>query len=511
MQREKWDAVVIGSGMGGVITGAILAKREGMKVLVLEKLPVTGGRVISFGKNFGSDYTADEVKDLLLRGVYSTVVKSYPDFTDIIEKKKILKDYIIDGGWHGMSAGDRCRYALIAKSLGKTLPVSWVVGFAYWEDGRWIQLNDLVKRWPLESQEERKRVAYERSLLSNEDASKLDHVDLQMYLESVTRDKNVQDYYSLLGRWQSGPNTAKRVSAGEWIKCNNATVGVGRHLIGGGGMGEVTGGFKLVTDVFESIITENGGEVRTNCKVEEILIKDWQATGVVVDGPGGRQQIDAKKIISNLPAYQTYTIIDKSYFPKELQRRISDMYPLGGVLGNISLKEPLEKDFPKAQFLINKLPGTENLGVVGGQPCFGWEQTSLVDPSRTPEGRCLIQFSVFLNSRRDPDEISNQPLVEACAEAGIQFLRNTYPKFDDILDWYFVTKQTMNYGVEPAPGIVTDRRLPVKHPTVQNLFFTGDTVTQSDFGSNGAAHGAALCACAVSGIDHLKILPPYWR
>lgn len=67
------------------------------------------------------------------------------------------------------------------------------------------------------------------------------------------------------------------------------------------------------------------------------------------------------------------------------------------------------------------------------------------------------------------------------------------------------------YGAVPAPGIGGDRRPPVQHPLVANLFFTGDTVTQTDVGTNGAAHGAILCANAVSGRDFLPLLPVYLK
>ena len=63
----------------------------------------------------------------------------------------------------------------------------------------------------------------------------------------------------------------------------------------------------------------------------------------------------------------------------------------------------------------------------------------------------------------------------------------------------------------PAPGIGGDRRPPVQHPLVANLFFTGDTVTQTDVGTNGAAHGAILCANAVTGRDFLPLPPDYLR
>jgi phytoene dehydrogenase-like protein len=45
--NKKWDAIVIGSGMGGLTAAALLAKK-GLRTLLLEKEKQVGGYVVSF-------------------------------------------------------------------------------------------------------------------------------------------------------------------------------------------------------------------------------------------------------------------------------------------------------------------------------------------------------------------------------------------------------------------------------------------------------------------------------
>ena len=45
---EQWDAIVIGSGIGGLAAAALLAKHGGKRVLVLERHYVAGGFTHSF-------------------------------------------------------------------------------------------------------------------------------------------------------------------------------------------------------------------------------------------------------------------------------------------------------------------------------------------------------------------------------------------------------------------------------------------------------------------------------
>lgn len=506
MKNQEYDAVIIGAGMGGLITGSILAKLDGMKVLILEKESKIGGRVISFGGPHG-EYSEEEYLRLLAGCAGIRVLESYPDLSTII-KNGLFKDHIIDGGWHGMSAGDRCRYAIVARALGKRLHVSPQIGFAYWQDGRWLEIQELFKGWSKESSKERGRIASERLNLSREEAAQYYHVNIQEYLESLTDDHKVIDYYTTLSKFQFGVNDVNRISAGEWILCNNMTSATGNHLTHGGGMGDVTSGFEMVADTFAEIIRESGGEVVTHAKVKEVIIKDHQARSVVVEQGGVAKKVEAKNVISNLPMNRVFSIVPKDTFPKELVKRIENIYSMSGVLGHMKFKEPLETDLPKAMFVLPRMLGFE---MRGGNVVWGYEQTSIIDPSRIINGKGVIVQTWFGTSSAAPDEIHDNALMKKGNEAQINFMRKAYPRFDELLEWYIIVGADAVYGINPEPGMVGDRRPGVKHDLIKNLFFTGDTVTQWDVGTSGAAHGAIICASAVSGKDHLKLLPEYMR
>src|SRR5438128_1268336 len=57
--RERWDAVVIGSGLGGLTAAACLAG-SGRRVLVLERHDVAGGNATVFRRHHeGDEYEFD--------------------------------------------------------------------------------------------------------------------------------------------------------------------------------------------------------------------------------------------------------------------------------------------------------------------------------------------------------------------------------------------------------------------------------------------------------------------
>ena len=50
MSIRKYDAVVIGSGMGGLTAASLLAKK-GLKIVLIEKEKQVGGYVVSFKRD----------------------------------------------------------------------------------------------------------------------------------------------------------------------------------------------------------------------------------------------------------------------------------------------------------------------------------------------------------------------------------------------------------------------------------------------------------------------------
>src|ERR1700752_4605049 len=103
------DVIVVGGGIGGLVTGALLAKFDRRKVLVLEKEKSIGGRVMSFGGPHGA-FTADEYRAALRGAAGVRLVHCDPALDDIVNDHKIFDKFILDPGWHLVTGAHRNRY-----------------------------------------------------------------------------------------------------------------------------------------------------------------------------------------------------------------------------------------------------------------------------------------------------------------------------------------------------------------------------------------------------------------
>lgn len=505
------DVVIVGGGIGGLVTAALLAKLDRRRVLVLEKERLVGGRVMSFGGPWGT-YRADEYEAILRGAAGVRIVHTEPALDEIVNDHKIFEKFVLDPGWHLVTGAHRNRYSLLAEALGKKIKVIPQVGLFIDKDGEFVELARMTEDWPEESKREHRRVAKERMLISMEESSRYDHIDLVDYLESVSRDQRVRDYYSWLGRFLLALNDARDCSAGEFIRTNNMPIAAGLHLSRGGGSGEVEGGFRVIAETFAEIVRENGGEIRTDTPVEEVVVEGGTATGVRVRdrAGGGTTEIRAETVVVNVPMDAVGSILPMDTFPKELRDRIGRIHSATGVTGFIGVDRLLEPHAPAGVFVVDPLPGAPEIR--GGGAVIGYEQTTALDPARRldPSAEHYLQTWIVVGTD-GPDESHDDDLVARLVDAQLAWFRQRYPEFESAYKWSIFGVAERIYGISPEPGMVGDRRPPVQHPLIGNLFFTGDTVAQTDLGTNGAVHGAMLCANAVSGRDFLPLLPDYLR
>lgn len=508
---EQHDVIIVGGGVGGLVTGALLTKRAGREVLLLEKQRSVGGRVMSFGGPHGS-YSAAEYRNVLKHACGVRLVHCDPPLEQIVDEHKIFDRFILDPGWHLVTAAHRNRFSLLAEALGKEIAVKPQKGLFIAKKGTFVELSEMTKDWPEESRREHRRVAKERIRISMAESTKYDHIDLVSYLHSVTDDERVQHYYSWLGRYLLALNDPADCSAGEFIRTNNMPIAAGLHLSRGGGSGEVVGGFKRIADVFAEILLESGGEIRVNAGVEEVLVDGNRATGVRVRNPqtGEVQTLEADVVVINLPMDVIDRVLDLDTFPAELRGRIGRIHAATGITGFLGVSELPEPDAPAASFVVDSLPDAPQ--IKGGAAVVGFEQTTGLDPSRRlgDSGGHYLQTWIVV-SAGEPDEAHDDALIAQLIEAQLQWFRNRYPRFSETLQWALFGVAERIYGISPEPGLIGDRRPPVQHPLIANLYFTGDTVAQTDLGTNGATHGGILCANGVSGQDFLTLLPDYLR
>jgi phytoene dehydrogenase-like protein len=304
-ERESWDAIVIGSGLGGLCTGAYLCAAE-RRTLVLEAHYVAGGNSQVFRRRIGDrsyefdvgiHYIGECGRDGLITSIlhgaglaervvfrpldpdgYSTLV--FPDFT-----------FRVPVGW------DRYRQRLLetfpgeAAGLGQVVDVLRQVG----EEGRRLQ----------------------RGEFQMQDAASEAPRFLEWGLRPVTE---------LFSEYGLSPQ-ASAVLLGEQatyaVRPSRTPVvvqaGISHHFLRGAYYPE--GGGQVMAARLIEAIRAYGGEVRTRSPVARIRVENGRVAGVVLGKTG--QEIDAKVVVSNADLKRTILgLVGESHFAPETVKRV---------------------------------------------------------------------------------------------------------------------------------------------------------------------------------------------
>ncbi|MBL4649577.1 MAG: NAD(P)/FAD-dependent oxidoreductase [Aureispira sp.] len=295
--EDKYDAIVIGSGIGGLTTAALLSKAYGQKVLVLEQHWTLGGLTHEFNRktkdatyswDVGVHYIGFIKEGELMSDIYDYISNGnlewqkmkdpfdtfwYPDFrfgvsSDLEQYKKDLcalfpeeKKAILRYFKHVKAAAKWSAQWFLKETLPR--PLSWIMA--------------LLKK--------SKRAFFMQTT--------------QNYLDKNFKDSKLKALLtSQWGDYGTIPNESVF-----WGHC----VIVNHYSIGGF---YPKGGSKTIAQHIIPTIEASGGKCLSSCTVNEILIEDGQAIGctykVQQQGKWVEKTVHATNIISSIGAKNTF-------------------------------------------------------------------------------------------------------------------------------------------------------------------------------------------------------------
>lgn len=322
MQTKKVDCVVIGSGMGGITAGALLA-HHGHKVLVVEKRARMGGR---FSTQEIDGFKCPTGALIIQRG------------TELEETFKVTGAPfdIVDCTDISWKIGDEI-YPLLGRGVGKTLRAA--VTKLRWRHYRFgilslvrvvqamlgIGVRAVVNRFrgPDRKLERRSR----RGTLS-----------YRAWMEKVTDDPQIiQANHAIVSSLFSATNDFECPAADVFEFYASMANPAKMHKFGYAPRGNI----ELIRSLAR-VVTDRGGEVLTGVEVRRIQMESGRATGVLLGGREGEIDVDARVVISNAGPRQTVELAGEEHFPPDYIREIRErLRPIPIVMGLIESDVPL--------------------------------------------------------------------------------------------------------------------------------------------------------------------------
>lgn len=495
-EREQYDAIVIGSGIGGLVTATQLAAK-GANVLVLERYIIPGGSAGYFERQgyrfdvgasmifgFGSQGTTN----LLTRALEAveTSLETIPDPVQI--------DYHLPNDLEIRVHRD---YEQFIQELISQFPHE-AEGIRKFYDECWQVFNCLNSMELLSLEEPRylTRVFFQHPLAC---------LGLVKYLP-----QNVSD---IARRYISDPTLLKFID----IECycwsvvpaektpmiNAGMVFSDRHY---GGINYPKGGVGQIAQKLVEGLEKKGGKIQYKARVKEIILENNKAVGVrLADGTEYR----GKRIISNATRWDTFEkLLPKETLPKKEQK--------------------WQQCYQKSPSFLSLHLGVKASVLPEGTDCHhilleNWDKMeepegtiflsipTLLDPTLAPPGYHI--FHTFTPSWiEDWQGLSPQDYHEKKEQAAarlVQRLEKIFPDLEAALDYQevgtprthrrFLGRDDGTYGPIPQKKLMGLLAMPFNQTVISGLYCVGDSTFPGQ-GLNAVAFSGFACAHRV-GVD----------
>ncbi|MBW1733179.1 MAG: FAD-dependent oxidoreductase [Deltaproteobacteria bacterium] len=505
MRNERFDVIVIGAGVGGPTAGAILAKKEGMKVLVLEKASRVGGRDISFRLQ---DEDPETYRKAINDSAHTWYVKSEPGLQELF-RQGLLDGYSFEAGIHTLMVTEKGRTNTCLSYLGKPLTLYPAISAGWWHGGKLYRFENGSERggnFPWMDEKGRAETGKINSLMvrmSAQEAHSYDHISLKEWMEARTDNNNTKEFHYVNATMNCTINDPANISAGDNILMNRAVARAGKRFSFGGCSTPGLPGFVQIPLSFCDVIKENGGRVVTRARVKEVLIEAGRVKGVLVDMEGGEEKIDCPVVINSGLVNEMFQYIPEKHFPYTFVKRVKGFWSAGIGAVYFGLDRKIVQEHLT---FIPKIAGREH--GFDSDVRMGFWDSSGMDPQRAPAGKQLVDAYVSLTDK----EAHNPELVNLAYDRMLAFMTEHYPGFKEALSWTLYTVSDSLVPVAQAPFQVGDARPRAKSPHVKGLYLASDSSECSMAANDAAVHAGIIAASRVSNRDYVsEILPEYSR
>jgi len=508
--NEKFDVIVIGSGMGGLTAASILTRLKGKKVLVLEKHYVAGGQTHEFHRNqyswdVGIHYAGALGKGEQARLMMDLVTGKQVDWNempDVFDRFK-FPDFTIDVHKDPKVFAAHLIAQFPAEKKGIQQYFRDLKSANNWYISNFLsKIPDPVARMPF--------------ALRSIGKGKLARMTTKAYMDKSFTDPRLKA--ALVAQWGDYGLTPDRSSFGiHALVAWGYSAGTGAYFPQGGG--------RAIAQAVEKVIETTGGRIEVDTEVTEILIKNGAAYGVkVVQSNGWQGEFHSETIISNVGAELTFNhLVPASHCQSERAEITGFERGTAMVVLYLGLKHSPEKmGFKGENYLIHESYDIDNSAncipdLIDGKANYGF----LSFPSLKNRGAHAhtAEFCVSADAGVF-DQWADRPADYYRAKDKITasilgLLERHFPGFGDMVDYselstpitmehYTTRPKGEPYGIPATPARFNLKALQPR-TSVKNLFLAGSDVCS--LGIVGALNGGAAAAAAVIGpMGYLRIM-----
>ncbi|MEN8121048.1 MAG: NAD(P)-binding protein [Bacteroidota bacterium] len=294
---NKFDVVIVGSGIGGLLSGAILAK-EGKKVCILEKHYQIGGNLQVFKRkgchfSVGMHYAGTLDKDQIMYKIFS--------YLNIYKDLKIKK--LDEDCFEKIIIGDKeyC-YAMGMENFKKKL-------ISYFPE----------EEKAIEAYSQRIDQIWESSNLLNLRAQNLDEMsqydeyeeNAYDYIKSITKNKELRALLAATNGLYAGIKEKSPLFTHAII--NNFFIKSAWRIAESG---------ENISDLLKQIIENNRGKVFTQKEVKRFEFKGSEISSAIVEDG---EKFYAENFISNIHPVSTIKLVGPGKFRKAYTKRIESL------------------------------------------------------------------------------------------------------------------------------------------------------------------------------------------